>query len=46
MGIKCNWETIKEVVLEHTYEGKVTDRGTRYILKCKTCGMIIKKDII
>ncbi len=41
------WETIKAVSL-NTYNefGKLESTGTRYILRCKTCGCITKRDII
>ncbi|QBQ76540.1 hypothetical protein PQC57_gp135 [Escherichia phage vB_EcoP_WFI101126] len=41
------WETIKAVSL-NTYNefGKLESTGTRYILRCKTCGHITKRDMI
>lgn len=42
-----DWETIKEIRL-HIYNeiGQIEDTGTRYILRCKTCGHITKRDMI
>lgn len=41
------WETVKEIRLNVYDEfGKLEDTGTRYILQCKTCGHITKRDMI
>ena len=42
-----DWETIKEIRL-HIYNeiGQIEDTGTRYILRCKICGHITKRDMI
>lgn len=41
------WETIKETRLNIYDEiGQLEDTGTRYILRCKTCGHITKRDMI
>ena len=41
------WETVKEIRLNVYDEfGKLEDTGTRYILRCKTCGHITKRDMI
>ena len=41
------WETVKETRLNIYDEfGQLEDTGTRYVLRCKVCGHITKRDMI
>ncbi len=44
------WETIVQTPLDITkWDGNkhvVLSRGTRYTLRCKTCGDIVKRDMV
>lgn len=39
------WEIVKEIRL-NVYDEFGKHTGTRYILRCKTCGHITKRDMI
>jgi hypothetical protein len=40
------WETIGIRDFRTTDAGKVVDIGERHIQQCKTCGIVIKRDLI
>jgi hypothetical protein len=37
------WETVREVMLKDTFTGET---GTRFLLRCKDCGDVVKRDLI
>ena len=45
-GCWHEWETIKEVRLERIYDEGTKDTGAKYILRCKKCGEVVKRDLI
>jgi uncharacterized Zn finger protein len=46
LGHFHRWKTIECGPFHLTENGRVTDRGVRYIQQCETCGVVVKRDLI
>jgi len=48
LGHSHAWETIaeRELVVNDSDDGHQCAKGTRYVLRCKSCGWIKKRDMI